>query len=190
MTRETPSRYVTPIQEISLRPIQTGGLILDIGGGGEGLVSRIEGKKVCAVDIRLSEIREAQIHGPPSNWFVGDGQHLCFQDSVFDVVTLWFSLGYMSDWSIKKNVLKEAYRVLDKKGQLSILASKIPKDCEHLIFWGNFTLPDGTVSQTGYGVRGGQDQTIDRVVYLLELLGFEVSSQDNGAWFEIQAIKI
>ena len=91
---------------------------------------------------------------------------------------------------MKKNVLEEVYRVLVKGGRLSILASKIPKDYEHLIFWGNFTLPDGTVSQTGYGVKGDQGQTLDRIIQLLVPIGFRVSSQDNGAWFEIQATKI
>lgn len=190
MTRDSTSKYSTPIQEITLKPIQTDGLILDIGGGGEGLVSRIEGAKVCAVDIRMSEIREAQIHAPPSNWFVGDGQHLCFQDGVFSAVTLWFSLGYMSDWSMKRKVLEEVKRVLAQNGKLSILDSKIPKDCDRLIFWGNFTLPDGTVSQVGYGVRGGQDQTLDRVAQMLKSIGFKISSQDNGEWFEIRASKI
>jgi len=142
------STHTTSVQEISLEHIQTEGLILDIGGGGEGLVSRIMGAKVCALDIRLSEIREAQIHGPPANWFVGDGQALCFQTSTFEVITLWFSLGYMSDWAIKERVLKEAHRVLQKNGKISILASNIPESCDRLIFWGNFTLPDGTVSQT------------------------------------------
>jgi len=185
------STHTTSIQKITLEYIQTEGLILDIGGGGEGLVSRIVGSKVCAVDIRMSEIREAQIHGPPANWFVGDGQALCFQDKVFDVVTLWFSLGYMSDWSIKQCVLEEAHRVLRNTGRLSILASNIPESCERLIFWGHFTLPDGTVSQTGYGVKGGQDQTLERVVDLLKDIGFKIQSQeDNEAWFKIKAIKI
>ena len=189
--KDQSSTYSTSIQKIVLEHIQTEGVILDIGGGGEGLVSRIEGSKVCAVDIRLSEIREAQIHGPPSNWFVGDGQALCFQEEVFDVVTLWFSLGYMSDWSIKQGVLEEAHRVLSNEGRLSILASSIPESCERLIFWGHFTLPDGTVSQTGYGVRGGQDQTLERIVDLLKDIGFKIQSQeDNDAWFEIQSIKI
>ncbi|MGY5871525.1 MAG: class I SAM-dependent methyltransferase [Candidatus Thorarchaeota archaeon] len=188
---EQSSKCTTPIQKITLEHIETKGLILDIGGGGEGLVSRIEGSRVCAVDIRLSEIREAQIHGPPANWFVGDGRKLCFQDDVFDVVTLWFSLGYMSNWSIKRRVLEEANRVLNKKGKLSILASNIPQSCERLIFWGHFTLPDGTVSQTGYGVRGGQDQTLERMIELLVNTGFKTQSQeDNDAWFEIQASKI
>ena len=189
MTEELSFRYSTPIQEIRLKPIETAGLILDIGGGGEGLVSRIEGTKVCAVDIRMDEIREAQIHGAPSSWVVGDGQHLSFRDGVFDIVTLWFSLGYMSNWSIKKRVLKEAHRVLVADGRLSILSSKIHEDCERLIFWGHFTLPDGSVSQTGYSVRGGQNQTLDRVANLVRSIGFDVSSQDNGAWFEIQASK-
>lgn len=184
------SAIETTVQKIELSELHSEGPILDIGGGGEGLVSRIEGAKVYAIDIRLSEIREAQIHGPPANWFVGDGQSLCFQDSVFDVVTFWFSLGYMSDWSIKTNVLQEAYRVLGKEGKLSILASNIPKSCQRLTFWGHFTLPDGTVSQTGYGVRGGQDQTLDRMTTLLKKIGFKIQSQeDNDAWFKIKAIK-
>ncbi|MDH4214612.1 MAG: class I SAM-dependent methyltransferase [Candidatus Thorarchaeota archaeon] len=189
MTRNSSSRITIPVQEITLEHIETKGLILDIGGGGEGLVSRIEGTRVCAVDIRMSEIREALIHGPPANWFVGDGQHLSFRDGVFDVVTLWFSLEYMSDWSIKKSVLKEAHRVLVTDGRLSILSSKIDEDCERLIFWGHFTLPDGSVSQTGYGVRGGQNQILDRVADLVRSIGFDLSSRDNGAWFEIQASK-
>ena len=97
----------------------------------------------------------------------------------------------MSNWSIKRRVLEEANRVLNKKGKLSILASNIPQSCERLIFWGHFTLPDGTVSQTGYGVRGGQDQTLERMIELLVNTGFKTQSQeDNDAWFEIQASKI
>jgi ubiquinone/menaquinone biosynthesis C-methylase UbiE len=188
---EQSSTFTTPVQKITLEKIHTEKLILDIGGGGEGLVSRIEGAKVCALDIRISEIREAQIHGPPANWFVGDGQNLCFQDGTFDVVTLWFSLGYMSDWSIKERVLEEAYRVLEKEGKLSILASSIRESCERFVFWGLFTLPDSSISQIGYGVRGGQDQTLDRVVQLLEKIGLTIQSkEDNDAWFMIRAIKM
>ena len=181
----------TSIQRINLKKLHSDGSILDIGGGGEGLVSRIEGSKVCAVDIRMSEIREAQIHGPPSNWFVGDGQALCFQDNVFEVVTLWFSLGYMSDWAIKQRVLKEAHRVLGENGRLSILASRIPESCERLIFWGHFTFPDGTISQIGFGTRGGQEQTLERMTELLLDTRFKIRfHEDNNEWFEIQAVKI
>jgi ubiquinone/menaquinone biosynthesis C-methylase UbiE len=182
------TRTETPIQIISLKDFHTNGLILDIGGGGEGLVSRIGGEKACVVDIRMSEIREAQIHGAPANWFVGDGQSLCFKDSCFDVVTLWFSLGYMREWDIKLRVLEEAKRVLTKKGEISIMGSKIPDSTETFVFWAHFTLPDGSISQTGYGIRGNQNQTLKKVVDLLNDLEFRIlNSEDNGVWFSISA---
>lgn len=184
------SRVETDIQKISLKRLDSEGLILDIGGGGEGLVSRIEGERVCAVDIRMSEIREARIHGAPANWIVGDGEQLSFQDSSFDMVTLWFSLGYMREWSIKRNVLEEVQRVLKKQGTVSIMASKIPGLVDQFVFWALFTLPDGTQSQTGYGVRGNQGQTLERVVDLVDQLDFEVLNyEDHGEWFSLTATR-
>ena len=181
----------TPEQKITLKRMEGEGLILDIGGGGEGLVSRIEGNRVCAVDIRLSEIREAQIHGHSSNWFVSDGRTLCFGDEVFDIVTLWFSLGYMSEWTIKRAVLEEAHRVLKDSGCLSILASHIPVSSTSVIFWGMFTLPDGTVSKTGYGVRGGQSQTLDSILELVSETGFcQHHSEDHHEWFKVESRKL
>ena len=185
------SRVETSIQDISLKRINSEGLILDIGGGGEGLVSRIEGERVCAVDIRMSEIREAQIHGAPANWLVGDGRYLCFSDSSFDVVTLWFSLGYMSDWAIKKRVLEEAHRVLKTHGTISIMSSKIPDSVDQFVFWALFTLPDGTLSKTGYGVKGNQGQTMEKVLDLITHLDFEImNSEDHEEWFSITATRL
>ena len=182
------SRVETPVQQITLKRLNPEGLILDIGGGGEGLVSRIEGERVCALDIRMSEVREAQIHGAPANWIVGDGQNLGFSGGSFDEVTLWFSLGYMRDWDTKRRVLEEAWRVLKEQGSISIMASKIPDSTEEFVFWAHFTLPDGTVSKTGYGVRGNQKQTMESVVNLLEKLEFNIlSAVDHEVWFSITA---
>ena len=188
---ESESHIETPEQKITLERLRSGGLILDIGGGGEGLVSRIEGDRVCALDIRLSEIREAQIHGHSSNWFVADGRSLCFPDETFDVVAMWFSLGYMSDWTIKRAVMQEAYRVLKRNGQLSMLASHIPETGDSLILWATFTLPDGTLCKTGYGVKGGQNQTLPRVLDMITDVGFvQHQSEDHGEWFEVQSHKL
>lgn len=179
-----------PQQEITLNQIQGTGRIIDIGGGGEGLVSRIEGTRVCAVDIRMSEIREARIHDPPANWFVCDGQTLCFKNNSFQIATFWFSLGYMSDWRIKENVMKDVHRVLERDGLVSIRASKIDCDEERLIFRVTYTLPDGTLSQTGYGVKGNQNQTISTISKLLVDTNFEIVNQvDTNHWFQITARK-
>jgi ubiquinone/menaquinone biosynthesis C-methylase UbiE len=188
---DSPQHIETPLQKINLERLNSNGLILDIGGGGEGLVSRIEGDRVCALDIRLSEIREAQIHGHSSNWFVADGTDLCFKDDVFDVVTLWFSLGYMSDWNTKRAVLEAAFQVLKKNGRLSVMASRIPESGASLIFWAVFTLPDGTLSKTGYGVRGGQNQTLHRIMDLVTDIGFTQNKhEDHGEWFKIESRKL
>ena len=181
----------TQVQNIKLQRFSGKGLILDIGGGGEGLVSRIEGNRVCVVDIRISEIREAQIHGHSSNWFVVDGANLCFNDEVFNIVTLWFSLGYMNDWNTKRAVLDEAYRVLRKNGRLSIMASNIPKTTERFIFWASFTLPDGFRSRIGYGVKGSQNQTLPRIVDLVTKAGFiQHQYEDHDEWFKIESRKL
>lgn len=139
----------------------------------------------------MSEIREAQIHSHSSNWFVADGRYPCFKDEIFDSVTLWFSLGFMSDWSIKRAVLEAAHRVLKKKGKLSIMASRIPDQGDSLIFWATFTFPDGTLSKTGYGVKGGQNQTLPRLLELIADIGFEQHSyEDHGEWFKVESRKL
>ncbi len=188
MNKESSTLNV-PLQNIVLHKISKG-LVIDIGGGGEGLVSRISGARVCAVDYRISEIREAQIHNPPANWFVSDGRALPFQDSSFDIATLWFSLGYMNEWSVKKAVLTEVFRTLKSKSRLSIMASRIDCKEHHLLFHAHFTLPDGTVSKTGYGVRGNQNQTENTICALVREVGFkDIQSDNHDWWFEVKAFK-
>jgi ubiquinone/menaquinone biosynthesis C-methylase UbiE len=187
---EERDTFTVPTQSIVLHQIGTEGLVLDIGGGGEALVSRIAGARVCAVDYRISEIREAQIHNPPANWFAADGRALPFQDSSFNLATLWFSLGYMNEWSIKRTVLTEVLRTLKSEGRLLIMASRI--DCKEprLLFSVQFTLPDGTVSKTGYGVRGNQNQTVSSISELVIEVGFKDIQSDNyDWWFEVKAFK-
>ncbi len=166
------------------------GLIVDIGAGGEGLVARLEGERVCAVDIRLDEIREARIHDPPAHWAVCDGRCLCFRDEVFDVATLWFSLGFIRNWDDKERVITEAYRVLRRGGRISIMACRIDQDVDAYFFSMEGTFPDGTLTKVGYGVRGRQNQTLARVRSLLERTGFKVTrEEDHGHWFKVLATK-
>jgi SAM-dependent methyltransferase len=185
-----PGIAALPIQRIMLDELPKNRLILDIGAGGEGLVSRVGGKLVFAVDYRMSEILEARIHDPPANWFVSDARHLPFCRNSFDMATLWFSLGYMRNWTIKERVLSQVFETLRTSGELSILDSRIDCREEHFIFNALFTLPDGTTAKVGYGVHGNQEQTLDRVCSLLTKVGFdEIQTEDNNWWFRVHAIK-
>jgi len=178
------------VQRIRLEAIPGNGPILDIGAGGEGLVSRIAGSRVCAVDIRIEKIREAQIYGAPANWIVGDARHLCFKEGVFEWATFWFSLAYMRTPEVKRLALREAYRVLSAGGMLSILAARVTCGKQKFCFRALFEFPNGELSQVGYGVRGDQNQTIDGVSQLIRAAGFSiVDEKDNSEWFKIIATK-
>ncbi|UCE10856.1 MAG: class I SAM-dependent methyltransferase [Candidatus Thorarchaeota archaeon] len=184
------SVFRTPVQEIRLERIPGNDPILDIGGGCEGLVSRIEGSRVCAVDLNPNEILEAQIHAPESQWVLADGRYLCIKDASFETVTAWFMLGYVSNWEDKERLLRQAHRTMKKDGLLSIMASNITTTENRHIMETVFEFPDGEVSKTGYGVAGKQDQTLDTVSLVLSRIGFDlVRAEGNRYWFRIEAKK-
>ncbi len=165
-------------------------LILDVGGGGEGLVSRIAQDRVCAVDIKLSEVREARIYDPESNWFVADARDLPFKDETFDLATFWYSLMFMRHRAAKKTALQETFRVLRRGGRLHIMAAAIEPVQDPFFFRAVFTLPDGTLSKIGYGVGGKQEQNLDSMIRLVEEVGFQIDrAEDNGSWFVIDATR-
>jgi len=187
---DSPNVSSSPVQTIYLDDLPKDRLILDIGGGGEGLVSRIGGKRVCAMDYRLSEILEAKIHEPPANWLVADAKSLPFRNGSFDMVTLWFSLGYMTGWTTKECIMAQSFGALKRGGDLSIYACRVDCREERFIFNALFILPDGTVSKVGYGVQGNQGQTIESVCTLLERVGFDdLQIEDNDWWFKVHAHK-
>ena len=180
--------FETPVQYIELQALPSDNLILDVGGGGEGLASRIGKQQVCAIDYRMSEIREAKIHGAPANWFACDARSLCFVDSKFDLATIWFSLGYMRDDNTKRNVLKEVFRVLKSGATVSLMASKVICEKDVFVIHILYTLPDSTESRTGYGVTGNQIQTLETILQLMTSIGFEIkNSKDYEYWFYIEA---
>ena len=184
------SSFSTPLQSIHLPELPAEGRLIDIGGGGEGLVSRIGEARVCAVEINMNKIREAQIHGSGPQWILCDGRTLCFQNEAFDTATMWFSLDYMTDWKTKQAVLLEVHRTLKPAGTISIVSSRITCIEDRFVLNLVYFLPDGTVGKTGYGVRGNQGQTAERTSKLLRNLGFRLTkTEDNEYWFHIEAVK-
>ena len=102
------------------------GPILDLGGGGEGVIGLIYGAAVTAIDTRQEELDEAPA-GPVK--LVMDAAHLSFADGSFQTVTAFFSLMYM-DRDTQRLAISEAARVLCPGGQLhiwdAVIASAYP----------------------------------------------------------------
>ena len=92
------------------------GKILDIGGGGEGIIGRLYGPQVIAIDYRQDELDEAPASCEKR---LMDATALDFADNTFDHVTAFFTMMFMAKESHAK-AIAEAARVLRPGGQLHI----------------------------------------------------------------------
>src|SRR5512142_2404491 len=101
--------------EVVLADFLAEGLILDIGGGGEGVIGQLKGKQVVAVDLSKRELEDAP--GEPLLKIVMDGRDLKFLDGAFPTVTVFFTFMYI-DPADHAKVLAEIRRVLKPGGRL------------------------------------------------------------------------
>lgn len=143
------------------------GTILDIGGGGEGIIGRIYQSQVTAIDNRQEELDEA-----PEGFtkLLMDACDLKFEDSIFDNVSLFYTLMYI-DKNKHNKVIKEAYRVLKKGGELYIWDTIINEANPFLVEL-NIDIGDSIVNTT-YGVyKESAFQDKDYYKSICEELGF------------------
>lgn len=122
------------------------GTILDIGGGGEGIIGRIYQGQVTAIDNRQEELNEA-----PDGFkkLLMDARDLGFEDFSFENITSFYSLMYMKGDEHNK-VIKEAYRVLKEQGNLYIWDSNINHADPFVV---NLNInANGEIIKTSYGI--------------------------------------
>jgi ubiquinone/menaquinone biosynthesis C-methylase UbiE len=138
-------------QEVAVQDFEAPGLILDIGGGGEGIIGRLKGEQVVAIDPSRRELEEAP-SGPLK--IVMDATDLQFLDSSFLTATSFFTLMYIKA-SDHEQVFGEVFRVLKPGGRFLIWEVKLPprldEDKDLAAFPLVIRLPGDEV-ETGYGV--------------------------------------
>ena len=136
------------------------GKILDIGGGGEGIIGRLYTNQVVAIDIRQDELDEA-----PTGFkkILMDATSLRFKDNSFDHITSFFTLLFMNTEE-QKRAISEATRVLKNNGEFHIW------DCDILSAYPEpfcvdvaVQLPNEHISTT-YGVCKMDSQDEDSIV--------------------------
>ncbi len=148
--------------------------ILDLGGGGEGVIGRLPGKQVTAIDLRQGELDDAPA-GPVK--VVADARALPFADRSYDAATAFFFLMYVAAEDRTK-VLREAYRVLRPGGTLRIWDVAIPPAGRQKLFVvpARILLPGRTV-RTAYGVSwAGREMSAHGIAELARSAGFSVVS--------------
>lgn len=135
------------------------GTILDIGGGGEGIMGRLYTDQVTAIDKRQDELDEAP---DVCQKLLMDATALRFESRAFDHVTSFYTLMFM-DSEEQRQAILEAARVLKRGGMLHIW------DCDIASAWPEpfcidleIELPDVCITTT-YGVGKLGRQSLDSI---------------------------
>jgi ribosomal protein S18 acetylase RimI-like enzyme/ubiquinone/menaquinone biosynthesis C-methylase UbiE len=170
--------HVFERQLVTVAGLPTSGAILDIGGGGEGVIGLIAGQRVVAIDRLKEELEEAPA-GPLK--IVMDARDLQFLDGSFETATAFFSLMYMGNEDHPR-VFAEVFRILEPGGRFLIWDAVMPPRSDEkkdiAVFPISVELPGGKEVSTRYGVRWPTEGR-DAACYkqLATSAGFEALSQ-------------
>jgi ubiquinone/menaquinone biosynthesis C-methylase UbiE len=181
--------YTTRTQAIKLSPLRTEGLILDIGGGGEGVIGKLNGRQVVAIDTRAEELKETRNQ---ASKIVMDAADLKFLPESFDVCTSFFSFMYI-DYDKHLRVFSEAHRVLKDKGRFLVWDAKMPAEHEgYTVFVVDLKirLPNEKI-KTKYGVKWDKQQDLEHFKELAQRTSFKIMNEwSRGEVFFLEMIKM
>jgi len=161
------------LHKIDLTNVELKGRILDIGGGGEGIIGQLKGEQVVAIDRRESELKEAV----PGDYLkiIMDAKDLQFLNETFDTTTSFFTLMYIPP-SIHQKIFQEIYRVTKKGGEFVIWDFKIPKrgssDKEFYGLYLEVKIEEKEIS-TGYATKWDKEQDLEYYLKLGTSIGFK-----------------
>lgn len=162
---------------ITLNDFSAQGYILDIGGGGRGIIGELKGERVIAIDISKRELEEAPA-GPLK--VVMDATDLKFVDNSFNTATSFFTLMYIKD-SDHEKVFEEVFRVLAPGGSFmiwdAVFDKRVDKEKDMAVFPLMIQLPDKGI-EAGYGVEWPvKGRKLSHYTQLAEIVGFDVIAQ-------------
>ena len=181
------SAFAKPKQHVFIQEMPVG-RVIDIGGGGEGVIGQAGGARIVAVDQRLSEIQEAKGRGANATWVVADATRLPCKSHGLDNATAFFSCMYMSN-DVAREVFSETRRVLKKGGEFWIWDAQMMPRGEVFAIRLRADFGDQLRINTMYGVRA-KEQSAVGIARLLREAGFESEVRFNRRhWFMIKAKK-
>ncbi|WP_353893955.1 class I SAM-dependent methyltransferase [Proteinivorax hydrogeniformans] len=182
--------YFADKRKVNLKKKEVKGRVLDIGGGGAGVISQLWNEQVVAIDTSEGELKEA-----PNNKalkIVMDAKNLKFLDDEFGTVTSFFTMMYIKNEEFLQ-VFKEIYRVTKPGGRFLLWDSIIPpySQGEKDVFAFNLeaNLPQAEI-KTGYGILWPpKHQGINTFIDVATEVGFKVlekTESEGVIYLELQ----
>jgi len=173
--------YLYEQVSLNIKNFETDGYVLDIGGGGEGVIGKLKGRDVVAIDIRKDELEETP-EGPLK--VIMDARDLKFLDNSFNTATAFFSLMYIKSQEDQKQIFEEVSRVLKPGGYFHVwdvnLAERPDTDKDLFIVFIRYLVGDKE-NGTGYGNRFPlHARGEDYYIAIAESVGFKhIKSEEN-----------
>jgi ubiquinone/menaquinone biosynthesis C-methylase UbiE len=170
---------------LDISRVKLEGRILDIGGGGEGVIGQIKKEQVIAIDKKKNELEKAPKSGDLK--IIMDAKDMKFLDNTFDTVTAFFSMMYVpfSDHNV---IFQEIWRVLKKDGEFLLWDVSIPnRTNESKDIYGvnlNVKIPEKII-ETGYGVYWVRKKDAEYYKKVSKNTGFKILEQkvENQIFF-------
>ncbi|MBU0596473.1 class I SAM-dependent methyltransferase [Candidatus Bipolaricaulota bacterium] len=173
--------FIYDKETVAVDEFDVDGYILDVGGGGEGIIGILKGEQVVAIDLRKDELEEAP-DGPLK--VVADARDLPFLDGTFDAATAFYSLMYLKSRSDCAKAFAEVFRVLKPGGRFLIWESTVerPPDTDkpaYVLFLR--ILVGGQEINTGYG-QPWPAEAHDDAFYIrcAQEAGFELATRSEA----------
>ncbi len=172
-------RYWFEPQEVTVPDFPAEGYVLDLGGGGEGIIGLLKPKQVIAIDLLKRELEEAPA-GPLK--IIMDARDLKFLDGTFMTATSFFTLMFIKG-ADHPQVFKEVHRVLAPGGRFLVWDIVVPERIDPAkdlaVFRLRVHLPGREVN-TGYGMFWPEKaQGIPYYRALAERTGFRVAREEQ-----------
>jgi len=183
--------HVYEQQTVTVDDFETSGHVLDVGGGGEGIIGILKGDQIVAIDLRARELEHAP--GGPLK-IVMDARDMQFLDETFDTATAFFSLMYLKTTPDYQKVFAEVLRVLKPGARFLVWEANISRPAEtakpsYVILLR--VLVSGQEIETGYG-QPWPDEAHDQAFYiaLAEEAGFQTAERrSDGRFFFLKLQK-
>lgn len=178
------ARRETSLEPAVVRPEPPAaqGWVLDVGGGGEGVIGRLLGSQVVAIDLLDEELRDT----PPGPLKVRmDARSLQFQEGSFALVTVFYLFLFTAS-ADQGRILAEIARVLKPGGVCCVWDTTIPDNPQAgaedvLLIPLNIELPGETLT-TCYGVPWqGRSQSPEGLRELAKAAGLQVEAEERSA---------